>query len=290
MNNQRILRMYAVFAVLMFCISGFVPSTTTAKDIYDKGPIVVKDSPAKSDEDTKEGHDKAPAKTKEKKTKHKEKAKEGHEKASVSHETHGEHGAKGISAEDALKNLIDGNKRYVAGKSSHKRQDNVRRAALAKSQHPFAIILSCSDSRVPPEILFDQGLGDIFVIRTAGHVADDIAVGSIEYAVEHLGTRLIMVLGHERCGAVTAAVQGGEAPGQIGKIVAAIKPAVEKAKEKHGDLIDDSIKANSKMVAQKLGTSKPIMAEMVEDGVLKVVGAYYDLDSGEVTVTYNPCM
>src|ERR1043165_1234695 len=122
-----------------------------------------------------------------------------------------------ISGPDALKRLLDGNARFVAGKSTEPQGVALveRRAALTKDQKPFAIIVSCSDSRVPPELIFDVGLGDIFVVRTAGEVVDNIDTGSIEYAVEHLGVSLIVVLGHERCGAVSAAVSGGNESGHI---------------------------------------------------------------------------
>ncbi len=157
-----------------------------------------------------------------------------------------------INGDEALKKLIGGNKFYVAGKSRHPHQTIERRTELAKGQNPFAVILGCSDSRVPPEILFDQGLGDLFVVRVAGNVVDNAVQGSIEYAVEELGVPLIMVLGHERCGAVKAAVdvveKGGELPGQIETIIDKIKPAVEKVKGKPGDLLENAINENVLMV------------------------------------------
>ena len=137
---------------------------------------------------------------------------------------------------------------------------------------------------MPPEIIFDQGLGDLFVVRLAGHVLNDEALGSIEYAVEHLGVRFIVVLGHERCGAVDATVKGGEAPGYIGSIVKAIKPAVDKAKNQPGDLLDNAIKANVTMVVEQLKSSAPILESFVKKGSLKVIGARYDLDDGKVTI------
>lgn len=194
-----------------------------------------------------------------------------------------------ITASEAMKQLMEGNRRYVFGKSRGPNRSQKHRAALAGGQHPFAIIVGCSDSRVPPELVFDTGLGDLFVVRTAGNIVDDIAIGSIEYAVEHLGTPLIIVLGHERCGAVTAAVQGDDAPGHLKAVVDAIASAVEKAKQKHGDLLANSVRENAKMVAKKLKASGPILSEYVEDGRLKVIGAYYDLDTGAVTITYDPC-
>ena len=124
----------------------------------------------------------------------------------------------GITGAEAMQKLLEGNARYVSGNVSHQDQYVLeRRSELISSQHPFAIVVGCSDSRVPPEAVFDQGLGDIFVVRTAGQVLDNASLGSIEYAVEHLGVPLVVVLGHDNCGAVTAAVKGGEAPGHLEK-------------------------------------------------------------------------
>lgn len=195
-------------------------------------------------------------------------------------------GTEGTSPSEniAQKKLLEGNKRFVEGKMSHPDQAAARRTELAKSQHPFAVIVSCSDSRVPPEVLFDQGLGDLFVIRLAGNILNDAAIGSIEYAVEHLGAKYVMVLGHERCGAVDATVKGGEAPGHIGSLVKAIQPAVDKAKTQQGDLLDNAVKANVAMVVQQLKTSAPILEESVKKGSLAIVGARYDLDEGAVAI------
>lgn len=203
---------------------------------------------------------------------------------------HDDHAA-ALDADEALKRLLEGNKRYVSGHAKGPNRSSARRAELAKAQHPIAVVVSCSDSRVPPELLFDQGFGDVFVVRTAGNIVDSIELGSIEYAVDHLGTKLVLVLGHERCGAVTAALQGGEAPGNIKSVVDAIKPAVDKGKTLytgHGELLDSCIIANVKQVAEKIRKAAPILSEKVEDGMLKVVGAYYDLDSGAVNMTYLP--
>ncbi|MBA4320068.1 MAG: carbonic anhydrase [Flavobacterium sp.] len=189
---------------------------------------------------------------------------------------------KGVNPEEALKKLMDGNARYVSSNYTHPNQSSARREEVAKGQRPFAIIVTCSDSRVPPEILFDQGLGDLFVIRVAGNIVDDHALGSIEYAAEHLGVELVVVLGHERCGAVDATVKGGEAPGHIASLVKAIKPAVDKAKKENGDLLENSIKNNVLAVTKIIATSKPILEEMVKKRHIKVVSARYDLDDGKV--------
>jgi carbonic anhydrase len=159
-----------------------------------------------------------------------------------------------------------------------------RRAELTKSQHPFAIILSCSDSRVPPEIVFDQGLGDLFGVRVAGNVLNNEGLGSIEYGVDVLGARLIVVLGHQSCGAVDAAMKTvaakGKAPGHIQSLVNAIKPVVDSTPK--ADL-DTMIKANVKHVVDALRSSKPILKAKVDSGDVQVIGGYYTLESGAVT-------
>ncbi len=190
--------------------------------------------------------------------------------------------SKGVGADEALARLMEGNKRFVEMKLAHPDQDAGCRTNLAKGQQPFAVILGCSDSRVPPEVIFDQGLGDLFVVRVAGNVADDLGIASMEYAVEHLGSRLIVVLGHERCGAVTAAVKGGEFPGHLPALMTALKPAVDKSKGEAGDAIDNAIVANVQITAEQLRESKPILAEMMEKGEIKIVGGRYDLDTGAV--------
>ncbi|MCX6169489.1 MAG: carbonic anhydrase [Ignavibacteriales bacterium] len=185
-----------------------------------------------------------------------------------------------------LAQLTDGNKRFVESKSSHPNQSTARIKETSKGQNPYAVVLTCSDSRVPPEIIFDQGLGDLFVIRTAGNLVDDIGLGSIEYAVEHLGIHLIVVLGHERCGAVEAAVKGGEAPGHIESLVKAIHPAVEKARKEKGDLVNNSVIANVRSIVEKLKSSEPILKEFVSEKKLEIIGARYDLDDGSVTIIH----
>jgi carbonic anhydrase len=196
---------------------------------------------------------------------------------------HAEH-ASAVPAGDALEMLSAGNQRYVSGKLQHPHQSPERRTELANSQVPSAVIIGCADSRTAPELLFDQGLGDLFVIRVAGNVVDDHALGSVEYAAEHLGTKLIVVLGHERCGAIKAARDSvgakSEAHDHIASLVAAIRPAVDAT---IGADADATCKANVHAVEQVLKTSEPVLREMVDAGQLKVVGAYYDLDTGVVT-------
>ena len=188
--------------------------------------------------------------------------------------------AAALNADEALKQLMAGNKRYAEGKATRRHQDAVRRTEVAKGQKPMATILSCSDSRVPPEIVFDQGLGDLFVVRVAGNIAEAHGLGSIEYAAEHLGSRLIVVLGHERCGAVEATLKGGEAHGHIQWLVDAISPAVDKARGKPGDALDNAVTSNVAMVVQRLKAL--MLASMLVERGVKIVGARYDLDTGVV--------
>lgn len=191
----------------------------------------------------------------------------------------------GITGEQALLKLMDGNARFASGNSVHPDQSAERRGEVMSAQNPFAVIVSCSDSRVPPEIIFDQGIGDIFIVRTAGEVVDDVALGTIEYAVEHLGTPLVVVLGHDSCGAVKATVEGGEAPGHIGSLVEAIKPAVDEARKENKnqeELLDTAIDNNIKNIVGYLNASEPILSEAVKEGKLEIIGARYHLDSGRV--------
>jgi carbonic anhydrase len=185
---------------------------------------------------------------------------------------------------EAISRLKDGNGRYMNGNPQHPRQSSEEREKLTKSQYPFAIVLGCADSRVPPEIVFDQGLGDLFVVRVAGNVIDDHSLGSIEYAVDHLAVRLILVLGHQSCGAVKAAKETiaakGEAPAHIQSLVTAIRPAVEATV--HGDL-ETTVKANVKDVVQALRSSMPVLKPKVDSSELRVLGAYYSLDTGAVS-------
>jgi len=188
----------------------------------------------------------------------------------------------GMDADAAMKKLLAGNQRFVSETYNRSDIGLARRAEISKGQHPFAIIVDCSDSRVAPEIIFDQGLGDLFVVRTAGNTVDDIAIGSVEYAVEHLGVRLVLVLGHEDCGAVKATVGGGKAEGHIDAIVQAIKPAVAIAKKKPGDLLSNAIAQNVDLVVERLQTSQPILEHALQTGKVKIVGGVYSLKDGSV--------
>lgn len=185
-----------------------------------------------------------------------------------------------------LKLLMEGNLRYIEGHLEHPHIDKKRRITLSAAQHPFAIIVTCSDSRVAPEIIFDQGIGDLFVIRVAGNIIDEAVLGSIEYAVEHLDVKLIMVLGHERCGAVTAALKGKDDTANILFIENHIKPAIEKARKQSGDLLDNSVRENILLSADLIKNDQEIIAGAFKHGDVRVVGARYDLDDGKVEILY----
>ena len=189
-----------------------------------------------------------------------------------------------VSADEALKLLQAGNQRFVSGalKSVTTEELAQRRSELAQGQKPFAIVVCCSDSRVGPEIVFDHELGNLFVVRTAGEVLDAAGIGSIEYAVAHLGSPLLVVLGHEHCGAVAAAVADAKEPGHIASIVKAIRPAVERTKAEPGDPLQNAIVANVQDVAAQLRRQGPIISEAVKSGRLKITGAVCSLKSGKV--------
>lgn len=200
----------------------------------------------------------------------------------------GHQAAAKITPEQALAKLMDGNQRYVQQQMTGVKLCAVPdRQKLAGSQAPYAIILSCSDSRVPPELVFDEGLGEIFVVRVAGNVVDPIILGSIEYAAEHLGSPLVMVLGHERCGAVKATVElKGEGQGNIGAIVSAIAPALKTApkSDDKAQFVEGVVAENIKLVKGNLTANSKVLAELVKENKLKIVTAKYDLDDGKVTL------
>jgi carbonic anhydrase len=195
------------------------------------------------------------------------------------------------TGDEALQKIMDGNKRFVSGKLMKKDLGDTKRKELLKGQKPFATIITCSDSRVPPELLFDQGLGDIFIIRVAGNVVDPIALGSIEYGVEHLHTPLLLILGHEKCGAVTATVEAEGAPeGNIGAIVKKIKPAADTAKKKGGGkekVLETAISENVKNVYKDVMKSS-IVSHLVQENKLKIVGGEYMLSTGKVEMIELP--
>ncbi|WP_377475438.1 MAG: carbonic anhydrase [Microcoleus anatoxicus] len=188
-----------------------------------------------------------------------------------------------MTPDAALKQLMDGNKRFVDRKRQNPNQDLVRLAEVAKSQKPFAAILGCADSRFPSEMIFDRGLGDLFVCRVAGNVATPEEIGSLEFGTLVLGAKVLVVIGHKRCGAVDATIKGAQVPGQIGSLLDAIKPAVESSKDQGGDRLENASKANVLLQAKRLKAS-PVISKLIEEKKLKVVGGYYDLDTGAVNI------
>ncbi|RCV47627.1 carbonic anhydrase [Marinitenerispora sediminis] len=188
-------------------------------------------------------------------------------------------------AATALRLLKDGNRRWRRFASRHPHESRARREEVAGGQHPFAIILSCADSRVPPELVFDQGLGDLFTIRAAGEVLDESVLGSICYGAQHLHVPLVVVLGHSSCGAVTAAVDvhdGGEAPhGHIGYLVERILPVVDATPDEGDGFVDACISANARHVAEELRADADLRG-LVDSGKLKIVAARYELDTYQV--------
>jgi carbonic anhydrase len=192
--------------------------------------------------------------------------------------------AQSLDPEQALKRLLDGNQRFVSQQLTNPDRSKARLKELAQTQHPFATILSCADSRVAPEILFDEGMGDLFDVRVAGNVVSPEVLGSLEYAVAVLNTPLVMILGHERCGAVTAAVKNERLSNNVSALVKAIAPAISKVKDKDGDLIERAVVANVHYQIEQLKQNSVILSERSLEGKLKVVGGRYDLDSGEVTI------
>jgi len=190
-----------------------------------------------------------------------------------------EHPAASVSADAALAKLNEGNLRFASSDVSQSKPTAARRAETAQEQHPFAIILGCADSRTAPELIFDQNLGDLFVIRTAGNLVDDHALGSIEYAVAHLGARLVVVLGHQRCGAVKAALESDHAPGHIESLVRDIQPAVKAAKGKPGDPLSATVAENARQVAAQI-KAKAALGDLAKE--VRIVSAVYDLDTGKI--------
>jgi carbonic anhydrase len=197
-----------------------------------------------------------------------------------------------VPPEEALARLMSGNGRYVDGYAAHPHADRPRRMEVAAGQRPFAVILACADSRVAPELIFDQGLGDLFVIRVAGNVVDDAVLASIEYAVIHLGSTLVMALGHERCGAVKATVDALAGRGspedqdtRIGALAALIAPAVRAVPAGVLDPLDAAVSLNAANAAAEIFAGSRPLRTRVLAGQLKIVAARYDLDDGRVTPT-----
>ena len=191
------------------------------------------------------------------------------------------------TADEALARLIQGNDRFMDGETTHMNQPAQRRIEVAKAQMPFATILCCDDSRVPPEVVFDRGLGDLFVVRTAGHVVDEAVLGSLEFGARELHIPLLVVMGHERCSTVKTVrelvTQGGQAPEEVARVVKSVRPAIVKTRHAKGDALDAAVRAHVELTVERLRKT-PSLAGLVAQGRLKIVGARYDLDTGGVEV------
>jgi carbonic anhydrase len=199
-----------------------------------------------------------------------------------------------LTPSQALALLKEGNEKFLTDSPIRSVMGRERRLEIARGQAPFAVLVSCSDSRVPPELLFGRGLGELFIVRNAGNTVDDVAMGSIEYAVAELGVPLVVVMGHERCGAVDAAIsvvqKNTTFPGSIGQMIEPIVPAVLKAKASmdpakpidHEALLDASVRQNVLRVVNRLRTAEAMLLGPIKSGKLKIVGARYDLDDGKV--------
>lgn len=195
-----------------------------------------------------------------------------------------------LTPDQALARLKNGNTAFLAGTARRVTEDGKRRLEIAKNQRPFAVLVGCSDSRVPPEVLFGTGLGELFIVRNAGNTVDTVALGSVEYGTLVLKAPLVVVLGHERCGAVKAAVEVVEHnttfPGSIGEMIEPIIPAVLQAragfKGSEDALLDAAVRQNVRRIVRRLRTGEPSFINPLRDGTLKIVGAHYDLDDGKV--------
>jgi carbonic anhydrase len=195
----------------------------------------------------------------------------------------------GLSAADALGQLVQGNDRFARGQP--KAKDYAKeRVRLAKGQQPYAIVLTCSDSRVPPEILFDESLGQLFVVRVAGNVLDPVVLGSIEYAAEHLGSRLLLVLGHDSCGAVQASLGDGHNSPNLEALVKKIAPAAQEAKRKGLDeshTLDAAVRENVLLQVRRVPAESAVLTRLIEKKQLQIAGAVYHLESGKVEIIHN---
>jgi Carbonic anhydrase len=188
-----------------------------------------------------------------------------------------------LTPAQALQELMAGNQRFINGRRQNPRQDIARLIEVAKTQKPFAAILGCADSRVPSEIIFDQGFGDLFICRVAGNIATPEEIGSLEFGTLVLGAKVIMVMGHRRCGAVEATIKGAQVPGQIASLLDAIKPAIRSSAGQTGDQLENATKANVVFQMERLKAS-PVISQLIREDKLKVAGGYYNLDTGAVTM------
>ena len=185
-----------------------------------------------------------------------------------------------LNPEEALQEMLAGNRRFLTGRTNAHRRDLAMLQKTVEKQQPFAAVLSCSDSRVPVEVVFDQTIGQLFVTRVAGNIVTAEIVASLEYAAAVLGTNTILVMGHSRCGAVTAAIEGTSVPGQIGKLFPYIEPAVAEA----GPDLDATIRANARLQTARLRQASPLLNAMVAEGTLKITTGHFDIRTGAVTL------
>ncbi len=185
-----------------------------------------------------------------------------------------------MSIDEIIERLKEGNQRFVNDKLDGRLQDSSRRDQLTSGQDPYAIVLSCADSRVVPELAFDTGLGELFVVRVAGNVANSSSIASMEYAVAHIGSKVLVVMGHESCGAVTAAVNGGDNGYNLNHLLSHITPAIAASGQDAG--INEVVKKNAELTAEELQTRSGIIRSAVQKGDLKIIPAYYNLHSGKV--------
>ncbi|PKD20632.1 carbonic anhydrase [Salegentibacter salinarum] len=185
-----------------------------------------------------------------------------------------------MTKDEVLNRLKEGNERFTTDKKEGKLQDKSRREELTKGQEPYAIVLSCADSRVVPELAFDTGLGELFTVRVAGNIANSSSIASMEYAVANLGTEIIIVMGHESCGAVTAAMSGGDNGYNLNHLVSHIAPAI--AASGKDAPVNDVVKKNAQLTSEELKTRSTIIKDAADSGKVKIVPAYYNLDSGKV--------
>ncbi len=189
-----------------------------------------------------------------------------------------------VSADDALKLLLEGNQRFIKGEIINPHQVVRRRKEIIHGQRPFAVIIGCSDSRVPPEILFDQGLGDLFIIRAAGVTVDNVCIGSLEFALEHLDVNLVIVLGHQYCGLIETAANGDDVHHHLGSLVKTASEAVEKTRCMPGDHLENATKENVRILIETLEKNSPTIEKYITGGKVKIVGCYYSLDTGKVDI------
>jgi len=188
------------------------------------------------------------------------------------------------TAVEVMETLLAGNKRFVSGNLIHPNHCEESRQSVSKMQEPIATVLTCADSRVPPVDIFDQGIGDLFVVRVAGNIIGDHTLGSIEYAVAHLHTPLVIVMGHSSCGAITAVANGANLGGHMATLAPPIQTAIKNIKDAEGDLIENASKEVASQIANSIEKSEPIIADYVADGKVQVIAAYYDLQSGIVSI------